>query len=193
MTQINELRQQVENVRKRLGQLDGQDSDQVGEIKERLSSIKSELLRKQQIIEEQQREIETLREENRQLSEILTQALSALDEQAKVGVHEVVQELDAEISDLLSKVASAPADDEDAAGSAPLDASNGTGETGAASAAEPAQPERGGDGQAQTDNASDGPHTPTGEGERRWDPESESPALRRIMGRSRRRQAAGAD
>jgi hypothetical protein len=204
MTGISEYKTQIDEVRKRLDGTSGHGGDHIDELKDRLSSVRSTLLRKQEIIESQKQEIENLRDENRQLSEVLSQALSALDAQPQGGLREVVQDFDSQISDLLG-------DGEPQAAVVPEDISS------TEAAAEPcaAIPDSGDDGWEPPLNegdtlpppsnaaaetpppsndaaetpppSSDAAETlPPDEGEAAWQPENDSPALRRIMGRRRR-------
>jgi len=102
MTAVSEYKTQIEEVRKRLNGANGHHGDRIGELKERLSAVRSSLLRKQEIIDAQTREIADLRDDNGQLSDMLDQALAALDEQSKGGLQEIVQSFDSEFSGLLS-------------------------------------------------------------------------------------------
>ena len=102
MTAVSEYKTQIEEIQKRLNGASGHSGDRIGELKERLSAVRSSLLRKQEIIDAQTREIADLRDENGQLSDMLGQALAALDEQSKGGLQEIVQSFDSEFSGLLS-------------------------------------------------------------------------------------------
>ena len=181
MTAVSEYKTQIEEIRKRLNGANGHHGDRIGELKERLSAVRSSLLRKQEIIAAQTREIAGLRDENGQLSDMLGQALAALDEQSKGGLQEIVQSFDSEFSGLLS--------DEGAAAVA-AEAGNPEPEAEAEAAkaanAKEASPDSGG-------GRRDPPSEVAGAGKPRSDdadaepePENESPALRRIMGRRQR-------
>ena len=180
MTAVSEYKTQIEEIQKRLNGANGHHDERIGALKERLSAVRSSLLRKQEIIDAQTREIAGLRDENGQLSEMLGQALAALDEQSKDGLQEIVQSFDSEFSGLLS--------DEGAAAVA-AEAGNPGPEAEAeaeAPKAEEAGPDSGG-------GRRDPPSEVAGAGKPRSDDadpepeiENESPALRRIMGRRRR-------
>lgn len=186
MTAVSEYKTQIEEIRKRLNGADGHNGDRIGEFKERLSAVRSSLLRKQDIIDAQTREIADLRDENGQLSDMLGQALAALDEQSKDGLQEIVQSFDSEFSGLLS--------DEGAQAVAAVAAEAGTPEPEAvaeAAKASEAGPDSGG-GRRDPPSEAIGSEV-TGAQQPRSDAadpepefENESPALRRIMGRRRR-------
>ena len=174
MSEVSEYRAQIEAIQKRLNGSNGHGGEEIGELKERLGAIRSSLLRKQEIIDEQKREIESLREEKAQLSELLGQALSALNEPSEDGLKEIVQSFDSELSGLLGDAEPEAAAAEDTnpkskAGSEPKQAGPG-------------------DGVERKPSSSDEPGQapPAGEAAADWKPESDSPALRRIMGRRRR-------
>ncbi len=177
MTAVSEYKTQIEEIQKRLNGANGDHGEQIGELKERLNAVRSSLLRKQEIIDAQTREIAGLRDENAQLSDMLGQALAALDEQSKGGLQEIVQSFDAEFSDLLS---------DEGAEAAAAEAGGPEPEAPKAAKAEEAGPDSGGD-------RRDPPSEVAGAGKPRSDeadPEAElddgPPALRRIMGRRRR-------
>ena len=177
MTAINEYKTQIEEIRQRLNGANGHNGHRIGEFKERLSAIRSSLLHKQEIIDAQTREIADLRDENGQLSDMLGQALAALDEQSEGGLQEIVQSFDSEFSGLLNDEGAEAV----AAGNPEPEAGNPEPE--AEAEAEEAGPDSGG-------GRRDPPSEVTGAQQPRSDdagPESEienkSPALRRIMGR----------
>ncbi len=174
MSEVSEYRAQIEAIQKRLNGSNGHGGEEIGELKERLGAIRSSLLRKQEIIDEQKREIESLREEKAQLSELLGQALSALNEPSKDGLKEIVQSFDSELSGLLGD-----AEPEAAAADDPNPKSKD------GSASKQARP---GDGVQRKPSSSDEPGQapPAGETAVDWEPENDSPALRRILGRRRR-------
>jgi hypothetical protein len=169
MTAVSEYKTQIEEIRKRLNGANGHHGERIGELKERLSAVRSNLLRKQEIIDAQTREIAGLRDENGQLSDMLGQALVALDEQSKNGLQEIVQSFDAEFSGLLS--------DEGAEAAASEVGNPEPEEAGPDSGGDRRDPpsEVAGAGKPRSDDADPEPET-----------ENESPALRRIMGRRRR-------
>ncbi len=175
MTAVNEYKTQIEEIRKRLNGANGHHGDRIGELKERLSAVRSSLLRKQEIIVAQTREIAGLRDENGQLSDMLGQALAALDEQSKGGLQEIVQSFDSEFSGLLSDEGAAAVAAE--AGIPAPEAEAEAEEAGPDSDGDPRDPpsEVAGAGKPRSDDADPEPEL-----------EKESPALRRIMGRHRR-------
>ncbi len=177
MTAVSEYKTQIEEIQKRLNGANGHDGDRIGELKERLSAVRSSLLSKQEIIDAQTREIADLRDENGQLSDMLGQALAALDKQSEGGLQEIVRSFDSEFSGLLS-------DD----GAEAVAAEAGNPEPEAEAEAKEAGPDSGGDrrdppsevaGERKAGSDDAGP-------EPEPDLEKESPALRRIIGRSRR-------
>ncbi len=184
MTAVSEYKTRIEEIRKRLNGADGHHGERIGELKERLSAVRSSLLRKQETIDAQTREIAGLRDENGQLSDMLGQALAALDEQSKGGLQEIVQSFDSAFSGLLS-------DEGAGAAKAEAEAGNPVPEAEAkAPEAKEAGPDSGGD---QRDPPSEvagagkpGSDDVDPEPEPEPEIETESPALRRIMGRRRR-------
>ncbi len=172
MTAISEYKTRIDEIQKRLNGSNDHGGDQIDELKQRLSAVRASLLRKREIIENQKREIADLRDENAQLSEMLGQALSALDEQSRSGLQTIVQSFDAEFSGLLSDGAPEAAVAEDIEP-----------EPEAAAVAN----EAGADGDDRLEPPpSDGEQEPEPEPEPEIELESELPALRRIMGRRRR-------
>ena len=175
MTAVSEYKTQIEEIQKRLNGASGHSGDRIGELKERLSAVRSSLLRKQEIIDAQTREIADLRDENGQLSDMLGQALAALDEQSKGGLQEIVQSFDSEFSGLLS--------DE---GAEAVAAEAGNPEPEAEAEAKEAGPDSGGDRRDPPSEVA-GAQKPRSDGAGpEPEIENESPALRRIMGRRRR-------
>ena len=63
-------------------------------MKERLGTVRDSLQRKQETIDSQKAEIAALREENAQLSDMLGQALAALEAPSQGGIKEIVQNID---------------------------------------------------------------------------------------------------
>ena len=173
MTAVSQYKTQIEEIRKRLNGANGHHGERIGELKERLSAVRSSLLRKQEIIDAQTREIAGLRDENGQLSEMLGQALAALDEQSKDGLQEIVQSFDSEFSGLLSDEGAETV----AAGNPEPEAEAETKEAG---------PDSGG-GRRDSPSEVAGAQKPRSD-DAGPEPELEnaSPALRRIMGRRRR-------
>ncbi len=173
MTAVSEYKTQIEEIRKRLNGANGHNGDRIGELKERLSAVRSSLLRKQEIIDAQTREIAGLRDEHGQLSEMLGQELAALDEQSEDGLQEIVQSFDSEFSGLLSDEGAETV----AAGNPEPEAEAETKEAGPDSGGgRPDSPsEVAGAQKPRSDDAGPEPEL-----------ENASPALRRIMGRRRR-------
>ncbi len=175
MTAVSEYKTQIEEIQKRLNGANGHDGDRIGELKERLSAVRSSLLRKQEIIDAQTREIAGLRDENGQLSDMLGQALAALDEQSKDDLQEIVQSFDSEFSGLLR--------DE---GAEAVAAEAGNPEPEAEAEAKESGPDSGGDRRDPPSEVA-GAQKPRSDGTGpEPEIENESPALRRIMGRRRR-------
>ena len=79
MPEVQEFRTKIEAITERLGECSGADSDVVRGLKERLGMVRDSLQRKQETIDIQNREIAGLREANAQLSDMLGQAVSALE------------------------------------------------------------------------------------------------------------------
>jgi DNA repair exonuclease SbcCD ATPase subunit len=166
MPDINEYRTKIEAIKQRLEGSNGEDGDDIGELKQRLDTVRASLQRKQEIIDENKGEIERLREENGQLSAMLGDALAALEAQSQGGIKEIVHSIDTEFADLLSE--------NEAATDSQVD-----GQT-----------------DEQTDEQTGGRREPTTEDtasqeaettDDKWEPEKGSaPALQRIMGRVRR-------
>ncbi len=159
MPEIEEFRTKIEAITERLGGPNGTGSDEIRELKERLDTVRNSLQRKQETIDSQKAEIAGLREENVQLSDMLGQAVAALEAQSQGGIREIVQSIDSEFAGLLT-------DDEAQVG-------QGTASDGDHQESE--------SGEVQSQGTqSQGAKTENSE----WKPDNESPrALQRIMGR----------
>ena len=101
MPEVQEFRTKIEAITERLGECSGADSDVVRGLKERLGMVRDSLQRKQETIDSQNAEIAGLREENAQLSDMLGQAVTALEVQDQGGIREIVQSIDNEFAGLL--------------------------------------------------------------------------------------------
>jgi cobalamin biosynthesis protein CobT len=101
MPEVEEFRTKIEAITERLGESNGADSDVVRGLKERLGMVRDSLQRKQENIDSQNAEIASLREENGQLSDMLGQAVTALETQDQGGIREIVQSIDNEFAGLL--------------------------------------------------------------------------------------------
>lgn len=110
MPEVSEYRTKIEAIKQRLEGSNGEGGDEIGELKQRLDTVRAGLQRKQEIIDRQNGEIETLRDENGQLSDMLGQALAALETQSQGGIKEIVQSIDTEFADLLADDAAVTAD-----------------------------------------------------------------------------------
>ncbi len=156
MPEVNECRTKFEAIKQRLAGSNVEGNEDIRKLKERLGTVRDSLQRKQEIIDSQKGEIEALREENGQLSEMLGQAVVALEAQSQGGIKEIIQSIDTEFADLLA--------DGDAV-AAPAGQAEG----------------QGSDRREPASNEAESQPTPS-EGAK-WDPEKESlPACRRIMG-----------
>ncbi len=102
MPEVEEYRTKIEALQERLKRSDGEGGDEIRELKERLGSVRDSLQRKQETIDSQKAEIATLREENAQLSDMLGQALVALEAPSPGGIKEIVQSIDSEFAGLLA-------------------------------------------------------------------------------------------
>ncbi len=156
MPEVKECRTNFEAIKQRLDRSNVEGNEDIRKLNERLGTVRDSLQRKQEIIDSQKGEIEALREENGQLSEMLGQAVVALEAQSQGGIKEIIQSIDAEFADLLA--------DGDAV-AAPAGQAEG----------------QGSDRREPASNEAESQPTPS-EGAK-WDPEKESlPARRRIMG-----------
>jgi hypothetical protein len=166
MPQVEEYRTKIEAIKERLNGSNGEGGDEIGKLKERLATVRDSLKVKQETIDSQKAEIAGLRDENAQLSDMLGQAVAALEAQSQGGIKEIVQSIDSEFADLL-------ADD-----AGPAEQGTGDGGRREPATAEPHSQEP----QSQEDPSQEDPS----EGSK-WEPENESPpALQRIMGRRKR-------
>ena len=162
MPDINEYRTKIEAIKQRLEGSNGEDGDDIGELKQRLDTVRASLQRKQEIIDGNKGEIERLREENGQLSAMLGDTLAALEAQSQGGIKEIVQSIDTEFADLLS--------DNEAVTDNQAD-----GQT---------DEQTGGRREPATEDTASQEAETTDD---KWEPEKNSaPALQRIMGRVRR-------
>ncbi len=163
MSEVEEYRIKIEAIQERLKASGSDGDDEVRELNERLGAVRDSLQRKQETIDSQKAEIAALREESAELSDMLGQALAALEVQNQGGIKEIVQSIDSEFADLLAADEAQP-DEADA------------GEDG--DRREPAIAEAESQEVENQETPSEGP---------KWDPENESaPALQRIMGRKKR-------
>ncbi len=158
MPEVEEYRTKIEAIKERLERSNGKGGDEIRELKERLGTVRDSLQRKQETIDSQKAEIATLREENTQLSEMLGQALVALEAPIQGGIKEIVQSIDSQFAGLLADDEAQPAD---------------TGDDGGRRGSVPTEAG------AQEDPSQESPPA-----EPKWEPENESPpALQRILGR----------
>ncbi len=154
MPEVEEYRTKIEAIQERLKRSNGEGGDEIRELKERLGTVRDSLQRKRETIDSQKAEIAALRDENAQLSDMLGQALVALEAPSQGGIKEIVQSIDSEFAGLLAD------------GEAQLEHDTG----GDGGRREPAT--------AATDSQEAPSEDP------KWEPENESvPALQRIMGR----------
>ena len=164
MPEVEEHRAKLEAIKEPLKRSNGEGGDEIREVKERLGTVRDSLRRKQDTIDSQKAEIATLREENDQLSDILGQALVALEVPGQGGVKEIVQSIDREFAGLLAD-SEAPSEHD-------------TGDDGG---------DDGGDGGRREPAAAEADTQEAPSEEPGWEPENETvPALQRIMGRRKR-------
>ena len=167
MPEVEEYRIKMKAIEERLKQSSEDGGDEVQELKERLGTVRDSLRRKQEKIDNQKAEIASLREEGVQLSDMLGQALAALEGQSQGGIKEIVRSIDSEFADLLTEDEAQPEQESNG------DASR----RGPAHAEADAQEAR-----SEDTSSEDVPPEDT-----KWEPEKESPpALQRIMGRRKR-------
>ncbi len=154
MPEVQEYRTKIEAIKERLKRSNGAGGDEIRELKERLGTVRDSLQRKQETIDSQTAEIATLREENAQLSDMLGQALVALEAPSQGGIKEIVQSIDSEFAGLLA--------DSEAQ----------------------SEHDTGGDGGRREPPAAEADSQEAPSEDSEWEPENESvPALQRIMGR----------
>ena len=155
MPEVNEYRTKFEAIMQRLAGSNIEGNEDIRKLKERHGTVRDSLQRKREIIDSLKGEIEALREENGQLSEMLGQAVAALEAQSEGGIKEIIESIDTEFADLLA---------DGGAAAAPTGQAEGQG----SDRREPASKE------AESQPA-------PSEGAK-WDPEKESlPALRRRL------------
>ena len=178
MPEIEEYRTKIESIKERLKRSNGEGEDEVRELKERLGTVRDSLQRKQETIDGQKAEIATLRDENGQLSDMLGQALAALEAQNQGGIKEIVQSIDSEFAGLLVDGEAQSEHDTGGAGGAGGEG----GRPGPATAEADSQDPPSQDPQSQDPQSQD----PQSQ-DPKWEPDNESPpALQRIMGRRKR-------
>ena len=162
MREIEEFRTKIEAIKERLNGSNGEGNNEIRELKERLGTVRDSLKFKQETIDSQKAEIAELREENEQLSDMLGQAVDALDAQSQSGIKEIVQSIDSEFASLLGDGAA-------------------SGEQGDGGRRDPVSTEL----QPEEPDTEESQEVPSEESD--WEPENESPpALQRIMGRHKR-------
>ncbi len=169
MPEIEEYRIKIEAIKERLKRSSGESDDEIRELNKRLGTVRDSLRRKQETIDSQNAEIAALREERAQLSDMLGQALAALETQGQGGIKEIVRSIDNEFAGLLGNDNKQP-EQEGPGGDGGGDGGGGR--------REPAT--------AETDSQEvESQDTPPED--LTWDPENESaPALKRILGRRKR-------
>ncbi len=181
MPEVDDYRIKIEAIKERLERSSGEGGDEIRVLKERLGTVRDSLQRKQETIDNQKSEIAALRDENAQLSEMLGQAVAALETQGQGGIKEIVQTIDSEFAGLLNDgEAQADGDGGGQRAPGPAEAESQAAET------ETAETET-----AETETAeSQAAETETVESEAveseasRWEPENEAPpALQRILER----------
>ncbi len=173
MPEVEEYRIKIEAIKERLEKTSGEGDDEVRELKNRLGTVRDSLRRKQETIDSQNAEIAALREERAQLSDMLGQALAALETQSRGGIKEIVQSIDNEFAGLLGDGKELPEQE----GPGGDGGGDGDGD-GGGGWREPATAEA----DSQEAETQDAPPEDT-----KWDPENESaPALKRILGRRNR-------
>lgn len=162
MPEIEEYRVKIAAIKERLKKSSSNGDDEIRELKERLGTVRDSLRRKQETIDSQKTEISALREESAQLSDMLGQALAALESQSQGGIKEIVQSIDSEFAGLLVDDEAQPERDD----------TGGGGRRGPATAEADSQD-------------TDSQDTPSEDS--KWEPDNESPpALQRILGRRKR-------
>ncbi len=119
MPEINEFRTRIEAIKQRLAGSIVRDNEEIRKLKERHRTVRDNLQRKQEIIDSQKGEIEALREETGQLSEMLGQAVAALEAQSQGGIKKIIQSFDTEFVEVLAEgdAAAAPAEQAEGQGS----------------------------------------------------------------------------
>ncbi len=119
MPDVNEFQTKIEAIKQRLAASIVEDNEEIRKLKERLGTVRDSLQRKQEIIDSQKGEIEALREETGQLSEMLGQAVAALEAQSQGGIKKIIQSIDTEFANLLADgdAAAAPAEQAEGQGS----------------------------------------------------------------------------
>ncbi len=116
MPEVNEYRTKFEAIMQRLAGSNIESNEDIRKLKERHGTVRDSLQRKQEIIDSLKGEIEALREENGQLSEMLGQAVAALEAQSQSGIKEIIQSIDTEFAALLAAGDAAAAPDGQAEG-----------------------------------------------------------------------------
>jgi hypothetical protein len=177
MPEVEEFRTKIEAITERLGESNGADSDVVQGLKERLGMVRDSLQRKQETIDSQNAEIAGLREENAQLSDMLGQAVSALETQDQGGIREIVQSIDSEFAGLLV----------DGEAQAEQGTDTDSGQQGAESGEAESQEAESQEAESQETESQETESQETGSRNTEWQPDDESPrTLKRIMGRRKR-------
>ncbi len=177
MTEVEEFRTKIEAITERLGESSGADNDVVRELKERLGMVRDSLQRKQETIDSQHAEIAGLREENAQLSDMLGQAVTALETQNQGGIREIVQSIDSEFAGLLTD------------GEAQVEqvTDNDSDQQEAASGEAESQETESQETESQETESQEIESQETESQNSEWQPDNEAPrTLKRIMGRRKR-------
>jgi flagellar capping protein FliD len=174
MPEVEEFRTKIEAIKKRLSGSDAEGSEEILELKERFAAVRDSLQRKQETIESQNTEISALREENAELSDMLDQAVTALEAKGDGGIKEIVKSIDSEFASLL-----ADSEAEQGTGTVADTGGDRRGASNSESQPQEAQPQEAQPQEAQPQEAQSE--------DTKWEPENESvPVLQRIMGRRKR-------
>lgn len=107
MSNLDELRLQVDELKQRLGASDAQQQTEAGELKTWLASIKASVQGKQD-------EIDRLTAENEQLRRMLAEAVSAINEHHAQAPGNVLRDIHAEMAALIEPGEAANAEDGEA-------------------------------------------------------------------------------
>ncbi len=102
MLEVNEYRAKFEAFRQRVAESTDEGNEDIRKLKELLGTFRDTLQYNQDIIDSQKGEFEALREENEQFSEMLGQAVAALEAQSQGGIKEIIQSIDTVLADLLA-------------------------------------------------------------------------------------------
>lgn len=102
MSDIDELRQRIDQAKHRLGQVDETQAKQIEDLNARLKAIKERLSTRHFEIAQHQEQVARLRHENEQLRGMLHKLLLAIEERFGGPMREILRDLEGQVTTLVA-------------------------------------------------------------------------------------------